>query len=436
MSEFKVKISGMEQRILEEQKIESMLNSVEADIRFVLCELSNSVGNREEIKKVLKNLATKVDGQEKTVKTMRSVLTNVKNDYERTERRICGYKNDHPITWSNVQRALITIGKGVAISALNPGKGLLWLTREILKDEDWDSDLDIGQFDHDLAKAPKKWKRDIIDNHYEYDEKTKKWKKVEKDNKKKTKEEESKLKRKEILEDIKIWSSNISKEGSLLHFGKDGVVETEWGNYTYSADVMKAEAYAEAYAGLGGVGFDVGLALTALTANVGGQLGDENLGVHASGQVDVGKVSASAGGDIGLWDENGDFNPQVGFSGKLEAIAAEASGKVGVDVVGTEVNLKGSINVGIGAHADVGLHDGKISLDIGASVGVGGSVALEIDMSGTIDKVVEHAQDIGNAVSDAYEATTGFIANTANKAGDALDNIGKGFSTGWTKFWG
>ncbi len=423
MSEFKAKISGMEQRASEEQRIAGTLNSLESGIRSVRSALSGSVGNRENLRNSLGKLADRVNGHEQDMKTMRSVLVNVKNNYEKTERRICGYKNDHPITLDDIWKAVTTIGKGLAVSAFNPGAGLGWLVGTILKDEEWSGKNEFLKSDYQLGEIPEKIKKTLMDDHYEYDKEKGKWVKKEekKDDKKKTKEEEAKLQRKKLLESINLWSGSVSAEGSLLHFGKDGDVETDWGNYTYSADIMKAEASASAYAGLGGIGCEAGVALTAFTAGAGAQWGSDNIGAHASGQVDVGRAEASGGLDIGLWDKNGDFKPQFGASAKAEAILAEVSGKAGLDIGGTEVNVKGAVNFGIGAHADLGFRDGKLRFDVGARVGVGGSVSFEVDVSGTVDKVVEHAQDIGNAVADAYEAASGFVSD-----------VGKGFMSGIT----
>lgn len=434
MSEFKVKISGMEQRASEEQKIAGTLNSLESQIRSVRRALTGSVGNRENLRNSLGVLADKVNQHEQDLKTMRSVLINVKNNYEKTERRICGYINDHPITIEDIWNAVTTVGKGLALSALRPDLGLVWLIDTILKDEEWSGKNEFGNLDYKLKKISEDTKKSLIDDHYEYDKEKGQWVKKEdkKDNKKKTKEEEEKLKRKELMESIQLWSGSLSKEGSLLHLGKDGDVETDWGKYTYSADFMKAEATASGYAGLGGIGGEVGVALTAFTAAGDIQFGSDDLGVHASGQVDAGKLEASLGGDIGLWDENGDFNPQLGVSAKAEAIAAEISGKAGLDIAGTEVNVKGSLNVGVGAHADIGFNDGKLKLDLGASLGVGGSISLEVDVSGTVNKVIEHAQDIGNAVSDACGAATDFISNTANAVSDGF-KAGITTITGWFK---
>lgn len=432
MSGFKVKISGIEQSASEEQKIEEALNSLGAEIRSVRSALSGSVGNYDNLRSTLGVLANRVEQHEQDVKKLRSSLISVKNNYEKTERRICGYINDHPITMDDIWNAVTTVGKGLVVSALiNPGAGLGWLIGTILKDEEWTEKNEFLKGDFTLGEISDKKKTTLADDHYEYDKKKGEWvKKKKEDDKKKTKEEEAKLKRKEILESITLWSDSLSKEGSLLHFGKDGDVETEWGNYTYSADILKAELTASGYAGPGGCGGEIGVALTAFTAKTGFLYGSEDMGVHASGKIDVGRAAASLGGDVGLWDENGDFNPQIGVTGKLEAIAAEVSGEAGVNIAGTEINAKGSLNFGIGAHADVGLRDGKFRLDLGASVGVGGSISLEVDLSGTIDKVVEHAQEIGNAVSEAYEAASDFVSSAADTIGDMGRNIGRGFKSG------
>lgn len=65
----------------------------------------------------------------------------------------------------------------------------------------------------------------------------------------------------------------------------------------------------------------------------------------------------------------------------------EGTAAVGAQVLGTDVSGNVGVNVGVGAHAEIGLQDGKISFDVGASLGIGVSVELEIDFSGTMDKV-------------------------------------------------
>ena len=78
----------------------------------------------------------------------------------------------------------------------------------------------------------------------------------------------------------------------------------------------------------------------------------------------------------------------------------EVSGAAGVKVLGTDVGLKGSVGVGAGIHANAGFQDGKLSVDVGAYVGVGGSVSLEIDVSGTVEAVCDGAKAAWDTVTD------------------------------------
>lgn len=437
MEQFSVKLSGLNQRVDEEQNIVTSLGRIESDIRSVMNSLSFEISSKANLKNILKQLADNVDECESDMKTMRSVLKNVRDKYEKTENRICGKVNDHTITKEEIWSALTTVGQGLAMNAIFPGTGMVWICHEILKDEDWKGEMDIGKFE---KKIWEKERKEISSASYEYE--NGKWVKKEAKKDDDKKEKTTAQKRKDILESVKIWSGSIGKEGSLLHFGKDGDVETEWGKYTYSADVLKAEASASGYVGLGGAGGKVGVSVTALSLAAGGQLGSDMLGAHGSVGVDVGKASAEASADFKWMNEDGKFSPNVGVSGSLEAIAAEASAKVGADILGTEINGKASVNFGIGAHADIGFRNGKFKFDVGASVGVGASVDLEIDVSGTIDAVVEHAQDIGNAAKEAYETVSNAVSEVAdaasnayNNAKDAVSDFAGDVADGWNKGW-
>ena len=113
-------------------------------------------------------------------------------------------------------------------------------------------------------------------------------------------------------------------------------------------------------------------------------------------------MEAKASGVIGLRDAEGKFNPTAHGKLSVEAIAAEASVKGGIKVAGADVGVKASVNVGIGAHAEAGYKDGVFSLDIGASVGIGGSVKLEVDVDGMVDAVC-------GKVQSAWSALTGWF---------------------------
>lgn len=194
-----------------------------------------------------------------------------------------------------------------------------------------------------------------------------------------------------------------SSDEEFKEFGAHGSAEVAVG---------KAEASASAYAGMysyssdgtkhftPGFGAEVGVGVTAFSASAKGQLGDEYFNLHGNASVDVGKVDASAAVNVGLFGPDGKLNPQAGVSLKAEALAAEAKVTGGGTIAGTSVEATGSVNFGVGAHADFGLRDGHLSVDIGASLGVGVGVKLDIDMSGTINAVSDFASDAWTGVTE------------------------------------
>ena len=151
------------------------------------------------------------------------------------------------------------------------------------------------------------------------------------------------------------------------------------------------------------VNAEVGASVTALEVDWQQQwLGDEMLGLNTDVDVTVGKVGATADLGIQMYGEDGNLAIQAGAGVKVEAIAAEAGGSIGLNALGGEVGVKGSVNVGIGAHADVGYKDGVFKLDIGASIGVGASVGLEIDVGGMVDSACDVAESAWNGLKDGF----------------------------------
>ena len=83
----------------------------------------------------------------------------------------------------------------------------------------------------------------------------------------------------------------------------------------------------------------------------------------------------------------------LNLNSKAEATAAELEGSLGVNVLGGEVGVSGSVSVGVGAHADVGYKDGVFKFDIGASIGLGVSVGSEVDIGGMVMLPSLHGMD-------------------------------------------
>ncbi len=152
-----------------------------------------------------------------------------------------------------------------------------------------------------------------------------------------------------------------------------------------------------------GVNAEVGASVTAFEADWEQQwLGDENLGLNTEVGVTAGKVGGKGELNAQLFSDDGKLDVQLNAEAKLEAIAVEAEGSVGVNVLGGEVEASAGINVGIGAHAEVGYKDGKFKFDVGASLGVGVSVDVEIDVGGMVDTVVDGAQAAWEGIKDGW----------------------------------
>jgi hypothetical protein len=134
-------------------------------------------------------------------------------------------------------------------------------------------------------------------------------------------------------------------------------------------------------------------------------------GATAKGTATAGKVEAQANAGAMIFDENHKINPQLSAGASAEAIGGELTGKAQVDVLGGSVGVKGSVNYGIGAHADVGLKDGVVKVDIGATVGVGVSLGAEVDVGGMVDTVVDKAETGAKFIADKWDSALKWIGS-------------------------
>lgn len=144
-------------------------------------------------------------------------------------------------------------------------------------------------------------------------------------------------------------------------------------------------------------------------ANAVGIIGSDDARFSLFKKVTVGKAEAKADATAQIFGSDGKLDAQLGASAKAEAIAAEVEGSAGINVLGGEVGVKGSVNVGIGAHADVGYRDGVVKVDIGASLGVGASVALEVDVGGMVDTITDTATAAWEGVKSGWKAFTSWF---------------------------
>lgn len=200
------------------------------------------------------------------------------------------------------------------------------------------------------------------------------------------------------------------RQFTLLEYKNSGKAEATWFEYknddflggNLDVKVGDAEAHADVSAGLyvlnnngdrvfsPGVSAEVGVSATAFNAKYDVQIvGDEMLGLNADAEVTVLQASAKAGADFNLMgrDKNGNygFNPQANVHAGAEAILAKAEASGGINVLGGEIGVKGSVQFGVGAKADFGIKDGVVKCELGVSLGLGFDVGFEVDVGGMVD---------------------------------------------------
>ena len=75
-----------------------------------------------------------------------------------------------------------------------------------------------------------------------------------------------------------------------------------------------------------------------------------------------------------------------------------------MNVLGGEVGVKGGVQFGIGASADVGLRNGKFKVEISASAGLGVSLGVEVDVGGMVNTVCSNAKSAWNGTKDFFSS--------------------------------
>ena len=432
MSRFNVDTDGLRSAAGRCDDISGSITGLGDQIRDVKYSLNNEMGRYSGVMSALDTCYTNSRRCSNKVSQYGSVGIRIANEYTNTENSVSG--NIKLDKFGNVVNDANKLVDPQAMlnflhnNPLGPNFFAPFIIGGIPISALWFIINDLYEADSPESKTDVHFKQDIWDMNgikYKWDFKNKKWVKQEsKDGEKvnPARKEYSFLER-EFDPKSKKWVEPEEKEEKTgfegmekevkLHewkadapsaevWGTSGSKEGEYGKLEGSVDFVKAETHADAYAGILRAGGTVGASVTAFTATGLAQLGDDNLGGYVSGTVTVGKVGAEASGSIGLFDKYGNVNPNVEVGASAEAIGGEISGKVGAKILGTDVGVEGSVNYGVGAHANFGFGEGKFYVDIGASVGVGGSIKLDIDMSGTVNAVCDTAKAAWNGIKGLF----------------------------------
>lgn len=197
--------------------------------------------------------------------------------------------------------------------------------------------------------------------------------------------------------------------GSLFDLGLSG--KNNWGEGSINAKVGTAEMHAELTGGFyvfnkngekvlaPSIDAEIGASVCALSLAAAGKVGSDVLSGYAGAEIAALKAEAKGTASVSVVNEKGEIDIQAKAKVSAEAIAFEAKGRAGATVLGTDVGVTGSFEVGVGAHAEVGIVDGIVKVDIGASLGIGVSVGFEVDVGGAVDAVCSEAKTAWKAIT-------------------------------------
>ena len=417
MARIYIEPAGVRRALASEADLTVKLNRLAHDVENVRSAMDYRIAGQAAISARLRDVSEQAAKEAKGVANVRNCLEQALSRYERTENANLGRtqassSDGEPSGTGDGGRTLAEwlrlIGTVLPPGSLFPGIGpavsllsfLLPLLsnpvdvtrrRGILMDDDENGKIKTGGekklFDSDAD--------DFASSKSYVDLKTGKVTEVDPNDEKAVKEFEE-HNQDAIEVDAKFFSVGAGTSFSL--YGDKTEVTGKYGGTEASIDFGKMEAEAGAYIGSLGLGAAAGASITAFSAEEKAYLGTESLNVYEELGVSAGRLEAKAAVNAGLTDKDGKFNPSLYAGASAEAIAGELRGKVGVNALGADVGIEGSVNYGVGAHANVGMHDGKISVDIGVSLGVGGSVKLDVDVSGTIEAVHNKAQEVWSGV--------------------------------------
>jgi len=131
--------------------------------------------------------------------------------------------------------------------------------------------------------------------------------------------------------------------------------------------------------------------------------GNEMLGLNSNVNIKV--LTAGYDSNIGvqIFDDNHKPDVQVGVDLGAEAMVAEAKGEAGVNILGGNHKISGSVGFGAKAHGAFAIQDGVLKYDYGLGLGLVLSTSGEIDIVGTVSTVYGEAKCAIELVEDEYE---------------------------------
>lgn len=150
------------------------------------------------------------------------------------------------------------------------------------------------------------------------------------------------------------------------------------------------------------VNADIGAGISALELSAQGRVENEYLGVYGNVSADFLEAQADAGIVLNIYNEEGQLSPGFYAKASAQANAAQLTGTAGFVIAGAQVGITAGVTVGIGAHGEIGYTDGRFTMEAGASLGVGVSFGLDIDIEGLMEGISAAAGEAWSQLSEAF----------------------------------
>lgn len=356
MAEFSVKTAQIRGIADEEKKIESELNNIENAVQNISNNLSFNAASKSRIETRLKGIAGRIGESKRGMQGMHFALLGVVNNYEKTEARICEHA-----------------GGILAYEIQNTGSFGQTNYGQIDSQQNKEGTFITipNLLTGGIRESIKNLKEDIIDE----------------------------------------TGFKVSAKTNGAYYSEK--IQCEYGSA--GVTVFGYEAYTNAEGGIftkdeeGNLLFNphintkMGASFSVLTVEGTYATGNNILGTDISGEVTVGQISGEVEASASLRDSDGNINPHAKLDANAELILIDAKAQAGVTVLGTKAEVKGSVNVGVGAHANLEIGDGKIVCDIGASLGIGASISIAIDYGGTVNAIKDIANSALDIAKDVYD---------------------------------
>ena len=392
MAQFSVKTKNARIQTAEEERLAKELGQIADEVSSIGNNLGFRVASKANIRARINHAAGRIEAHKGSMSGMKSALGDILDAYDKAERQIVDnaqvknaglsdVQGTH-FDFSNLEESIIKNLIGPLLTDIDGGEYKEYILKRLEDIQDFAAKIYNGDPSviSSLLMMPSLILNDIdafqnfVDNLKDGIQ--------------------------DKIKDVTSFDFDKKVQGALY----DKQITAEHGSLGVS--ISAYDAYASAEGGLftededGNLVFNpnidakMGASYTLLTAAGDIAVGNEMMGAHANGNITVGHVAGEASLHASLMDEDGSFNPSANVHSGMEAVLVEAEAQAGVTVLGTDVNVSGSAYVGLGAHADFDIGDGKIKCDIGAALGVGFSIGFEIDYGGTVDAIKKGAKSV------------------------------------------